>query len=98
MSHGIRKANLSSEFFIIDQKALLITRRKTRLLNCVCDCSRMAVEWGLAEEIFCQICINFFEPLYLVWNFSTIFTHHDTKIWHCKSIYCSFSSVSRKCG
>ncbi len=71
MSHGIRKANLSSEFFIIDQKALLhffllggqallITRRKTRLLNCVCDCSRMAVEWGLAEEILCQICINFF--------------------------------------
>ncbi len=68
MLHGIRKANLSSEFFIIDQKALLkkfvlggqvilITRRKTRLLNCVCvcDCSHMAVEWGLAEEIFCQI-------------------------------------------
>ncbi len=31
---------------------LLITRRKTQLLNCVCKCSRMAVEWGLAEEIF----------------------------------------------
>ncbi len=34
---------------------LLITRRKTLLLNCVCDCSRMAVERGLAEEI-----VNFF--------------------------------------
>ncbi len=57
MLHGIRKANLSSEFFIIDQKALLhffLKRRKTRLLNCVCDCSHMAVEWGLAEEIFYQ--------------------------------------------
>ncbi len=39
-------------FLIIGGQALLITRRKTQLLNCVCDCSRMAVEWGLAEEIF----------------------------------------------
>ncbi len=71
MSHGIRKANLSSEFCIIDQKALLhffqlggqallITRRKTRLLNCVCDCSRMAVEWGLAEEILSVFFLFFF--------------------------------------
>ncbi len=54
MLHGIRKANLSSEFFIIDQKALLkkfvlggqvilITRRKTRLLNCVCVCVTVAI-------------------------------------------------------
>ncbi len=31
---------------------MLLITRKTQLLNCVCDCSRMAVEWGLAEEIF----------------------------------------------
>ncbi len=30
---------------------LLTTRRKTPLLNCVCV-TGMAVEWGLAEEIF----------------------------------------------
>ncbi len=24
-----------------------------------------------------------------MWNFSTLFAHHDTKIWHCKSIYSS---------
>ncbi len=33
--------------FLIRGQALLITRRKTAL-----NCSRMAVEWGLAEEIF----------------------------------------------
>ncbi len=27
-------------------------KKNTQLLNCVCDCSCMAVEWGLAEEIF----------------------------------------------
>ncbi len=26
--------------------------KKKKNLNCVCDCSHMAVEWGLAEEIF----------------------------------------------
>ncbi len=28
-------------------------------LYCVCDCSRMAVEWVLSEEIFCQNIIFF---------------------------------------
>ncbi len=62
MSPRIRKTNLSSEFFIIDQKALLhlfllggqsllITRRKTALKLCV-TVAVLAVEWGLAEEIF----------------------------------------------
>ncbi len=31
---------------------MFLIRRTRRLLNCVCECSRMAVEWGLAEEIF----------------------------------------------
>ncbi len=62
MSPRIRKTHFLSEFVIIDQKALLhflnyedkrsSLRRKAPLLNCVCGCSRMAVEWGLAEEIF----------------------------------------------
>ncbi len=67
-------------------------------LYCDCDCSRMAVEWVLAEEIFSVKNFFFALTLHLVWTFSTIFTRHDTKIWHSKSIYCSFSSVSRKCG
>ncbi len=27
-------------------------KKSTALKLCVCDCSRMAVEWGLAEKLF----------------------------------------------
>ncbi len=37
------------------------------------DCSRMAVEWGLAEEILCQIFMYFFlTPVFSVEFFDNI--------------------------
>ncbi len=38
--------------FLIRRTSAPNYKKKTLLLNCVCECSRMAVEWGLAEEIF----------------------------------------------
>ncbi len=89
MSPRIRKANSLSEFCNIDQKvllnffllggqALLIIRRKTLLLNCECDCSRMAVECGLAEEIF-SVKIFFFA---LTPVFSVEFFYNIHSSWH----------------
>ncbi len=89
MSHGIRKANLSSEFVIIDQKALLhfffIRRtsapnykKNTALKLCVCvTVSRMAVEWGLAEEI-----LSIFFFIILIPGFSVEFFYNIHSSWH----------------
>ncbi len=83
--------------FLIMRTSAPNYKKKSTTLKLCGDCSRMAVEWGLVKEIFS---VKIFSKihLYLVWTFSTIFTHHDIKIWHSKSIYCSVSSVSRKCG
>ncbi len=42
-------------------------KKSTALKLCVCECSRMAVEWGLAKEIF-SVKIFFFAltPLFSV--------------------------------
>ncbi len=39
-------------FLIMRTSAPNYKKKSTALKLCVCDCSRMAVEWGLAEEIF----------------------------------------------
>ncbi len=77
--------------FLIRRTSAPNYKKKNMALKlCVCDCSRMAVEWGLAEEIF-TVKIFFFAltPVFSVDFFYNI---------HSSSIYCSFSSVSRKCG
>ncbi len=64
--------------FLIRRTTLLITRRKARLLNSVCDCSRTAVEWGLAEEIFSvKIFLFALTPV-----FSVDFFYNIHSSWH----------------
>ncbi len=38
--------------FLIRRTSTPNYKKKNTAPNCVCDCSCMAVEWGLAEEIF----------------------------------------------
>ncbi len=64
--------------FLIRRTSAPYYKKKTRLLNCVCDCSRMAVEWGLAEEIF-SVKIFFFA---LTPVFSVEFFYNIHSSWH----------------
>ncbi len=46
-------------------------KKNTALKLCVCDCSRTAVEWGLAEEIF-------FFPLTPVFSVDFFYNIHSS--------------------